>query len=559
MVLSDITNLGRYSKSLIVVKCDKCLCEKEIKYKLYTEYGYSNGEYFCRKCKLVINNQLKYGVDNVFQLNDIKEKIKKTNLDKYGYEYITQSKEIQNKIKETNIEKYGVEHHMKNVEIFNKVKNTNLDKYGVDNVSKTDFVKDKKVKTCNDNFGVDYIFNNDNFKLYSIDNNLKNYGFEYFFNSIEFKNKSKLTNNYKYGYDSSSSNLLIQNKIRDSNINTSNNRIISNNESIQYIDNFNKIFTIFCNKCDSKFQISYDLFYKRKEYKIPLCTVCYPVGDQKSIKEKNIYEYIKSIYPGEIIQSYRDKLEIDIYLPELKIGFEFNGLYWHSEKFKEKNYHLDKTNYFKERGIRIIHIWEDDWTFKQDIVKSQINNLLNLNTKKIFARKCVVKNVDIKESRKFLDDNHIQGFTSSNIKIGLYYDKELVSIMTFDQSEGRKKMEEGGYNLSRFCNKIGYNVVGGASKLLSNFIKTYKPTRIISYADKDWSVGKLYYTLGFDNISDSKPDYKYIVSDKRVHKSRYKKVKLKIENMSITETQAMKNKNILRVYDCGKIKFELNL
>ena len=120
MVLSDITNLGRYSKSLIVVKCDKCLCEKEIKYKLYTEYGYSNGEYFCRKCKLVINNQLKYGVDNVFQLNDIKEKIKKTNLDKYGYEYITQSKEIQNKIRNSNLVKYGEVHHFKNKDILDK-------------------------------------------------------------------------------------------------------------------------------------------------------------------------------------------------------------------------------------------------------------------------------------------------------------------------------------------------------------------------------------------------------------------------------------------------------
>ena len=207
-----------------------------------------------------------------------------------------------------------------------------------------------------------------------------------------------------------------------------------------------------------------------------------------------------------------------------------------------------KTNYFKERGIRIIHIWEDDWIFKQNIVKSQISNLLKNNSNNIFARKCLVKLVSIKETRTFLDDNHIQGFVSSKIKLGLYYNNELVSIMTFDSFEGRKKMEEGGYNLSRFCNKLGYNVVGGASKLLAYFIKNYNPTRIVSYADKDWSIGNLYYTLGFKNVGENGPDYKYIVDNKRVHKSRYKKSRL---STTLTESVIMN-----RIYDCGKIKFE---
>ena len=89
------------------------------------------------------------------------------------------------------------------------------------------------------------------------------------------------------------------------------------------------------------------------------------MNSTSSFKEKELYDFIKLIYSGEIITSYRSGLEIDIYLPELKIGFEFNGLYWHSELFKDKNYHLDKTKYFKENGIRIIHVcayrdWETD-------------------------------------------------------------------------------------------------------------------------------------------------------------------------------------------------------
>ena len=128
--------------------------------------------------------------------------------------------------------------------------------------------------------------------------------------------------------------------------------------------------------------------------------------------------------------------------------------------------------------------------------------------------------------------------------------------MTFDSFEGRKKMEEGGYNLSRFCNKLGYNVVGGASKLLSYFIKEYKASRIVSYADKDWSIGSLYYTLGFENILESKPDYKYIVDNNRVHKSRYKKSKLKT---TLTESKTMEELGINKIYDCGKIKFEYKI
>jgi hypothetical protein len=263
---------------------------------------------------------------------------------------------------------------------------------------------------------------------------------------------------------------------------------------------------------------------------------------------------------GVIIKNNRTLIgkEIDIYLQELKLGLEYNGIYWHSVVFKDKNYHLDKTNKCSDNSIRLMHIWEDDWLYKSEIIKSQILNILGAS-KQIYARKCYLKEVDVEESRKFLNENHIQGFVVSKVKIGLYYDNELVSIMTFDSFEGRKKMEEGGYNLNRFCNKLGYTIVGGASKLLSNFIKSYNPTRIVNYADKDWSIGNLYYKLGFENVGGNGPDYKYVVGNRRVHKSRYKKSNLKIENSTVTESEKMRELGISRIYDCGKIKFEMIL
>jgi hypothetical protein len=149
--------------------------------------------------------------------------------------------------------------------------------------------------------------------------------------------------------------------------------------------------------------------------------------------------------------------------------------------------------------------------------------------------------------RSFLDENHIQGYANSNLKLGLYNDGELVAIMTFDHFEGRKKMNNNEWNLNRFCNKLNYSVIGGASKLFKYFVNNYDVNRIISYADLDWSRGNLYEKLGFKKISESNPDYKYLVNEKRVHKSNFKKSKTSISEINL---------DIPKVWDCGKIKFE---
>ena len=240
-------------------------------------------------------------------------------------------------------------------------------------------------------------------------------------------------------------------------------------------------------------------------------------------------------------------MEIDIYLPELNLGFGFNGVYWHSSQYKDKNFHSDKSKFFSERGIRLIHIWEDDWNTKSEIIKSQVKNLIGLS-KKIWARKCkVVEITDVKLVKDFLNSNHIQGWVNSKLKLGLIYEEKLVSIMTFDSFEGRKKMSVGEYNLNRFCNLLEHSVVGGASKLLNYFVEKFNPTRIISYADRDWSIGNLYEKLEFTKVNESDPDYKYLVDGKRIHKSNFKKSKT---GKSESELYLPK------IWDCGKIKWE---
>lgn len=380
-------------------------------------------------------------------------------------------------------------------------------------------------KSTKEKYGSENYFNTEDYKEKVKKSNLEKYGVDHYSKTDEYKEKIKKTNLERYGTDHYSKTDEYKEKVKNTSIN-------------KYgVDNYAK---------SDAFKL------KRKKHTIPKSKYDklfskYPTTP--SFNEISYKSYIETIYTGEIIPNYRDGFEIDIYLPELKIGFEFNDL-----EHKDKNYHLYKTNHFKDKGIRIIHIWEDDWNFKCEIIKSQIKNLLKLNTIKIFSRKCIIKEVDVKETRKFLDDNHIQGFVNSKIKLGLYYNDELVSLMTFDKYEGRKIMTEQEWNLNRFCNKLNTNVIGSASKLLKHFIKEYKPNRIISYADKDWSIGDLYYKLGFDYINETPPDYKYIVNKKRIHKSNYKKSKLKTD---LTENEQMKLNSINKIYDCGKIKFQL--
>ena len=281
-------------------------------------------------------------------------------------------------------------------------------------------------------------------------------------------------------------------------------------------------------------------------------------------KEQEIKDFLKTLNVNiiENDKSILNGLELDIFLPDHNIAIEFDGLYWHNEIYKTSNFHLNKTELALKKGITLIHIFEDEWDFKQDIVKSRIKNFLKLTENKIFGRKCIIKDVDSKECGKFLDDNHLQGNTNGSIRYGLYYNNNLVSIMMFNKPRlgiGNNS-ELNVYELTRFCNKINYSVMGSASKLLNHFIKIHKPSKIISYADRRWSSGNLYETLNFKNKHINNPNYWYIVSYKRKHRFGFRKHILKKEGydtINKTEHQIMLDRKIYRIYDCGTICYEL--
>lgn len=274
--------------------------------------------------------------------------------------------------------------------------------------------------------------------------------------------------------------------------------------------------------------------------------------------ELDILDFIKKDcnYPN----AHRDRKtlglrnEIDILIPEKNIGFEYDGLFWHCELMKDGNYHLNKTNACKEKGVTLYHIFEDEWQYKKDIVKSMIKNILGCTSESIYARKCIVREITSKECSDFLINNHIQGNCLGKVRIGLFHNEELISVMLLGHARhfaGSGKQE---WELLRMCSKINYKVVGGASKMFSYFIKTYNPNEVMTFADKRWSIGNVYNKLGFELYNESRPNYFYVIGNKRFYRYNFRKSILKKKYNcpdDMTEKEFCRNQKWYRIYDCG--------
>ena len=323
--------------------------------------------------------------------------------------------------------------------------------------------------------------------------------------------------------------------------------------------------TVKCKKCGNTF-VTKTLGYLTDSTTTNRCKICHPyepiLGPTKIEDEFELFlkrlgvKYLKNtrtiIYPKEI----------DFYLPDYKIGFEMDGLYWHCETQKDDDYHLNKTIDCEKKEVKLIHIFEDEWCDKQMICESRVKNMLNMCDNSVGARKCEIRKVETGDERDFLNKNHIQGYTPSKIAYGLFYEGRMVSIMTFSglrKNLGSKQCD-GEYELLRFCNEIGLSIPGAASKLLKHFINEVSPTRIISYADKRWSNGNVYEKLGFCHIRDSKPNYFYLVSGKRLNRFGFRKSEL-IKKYGcpeeMTEHEFCLSQRWYRLYDCGTKVYEM--
>ncbi len=442
----------------------------------------------------------------------------------------------------------------------NKIKDTNITKYNVEHVSQRSDIKNQKKIKSRIKFGTDYPFQNEKIKNKIKETNKIKLGVDYPTQNNFIKEKIREKNIEKYGVDNPFKSIEIKKIILDK----KNKKILSkilkflNYINLELCSDYGGEFTdlkIRCKKCGNFFINKWNNIQQGSG-----CPFCNKSKYSKS--EKKILEFIKLIESSKIIENSRNIIkpyELDIYIPSKNIAIEFDGLYYHSEIFnKNKNYHLNKTEECLKQNIQLIHIFEDEWLFKQDIVKSRLKQILGLNNNlsKIHARKCEIKEISPEIKNEFLNKFHLQGEDKSNIKLGAFYNNELISVMTFSHGSISRgsKLNKDIWELNRFCSDYNYHIVGIASKLLSYFKKNYEWKEIFSYADRRWSLGNVYKQIGFELEHTTKPNYFYYKNNfNRIH--RFNLRKRSNEPKDIPEWILRLKEGYCRIYDCGHLKF----
>ena len=435
------------------------------------------------------NSMKKWGTKSPGESEEIKEKTKKTNQRKYGGYSPMCCKKVREKSKQSYLRNWGVEHPSKNKELLDKRVNSfkkNIAQY-----------KESYRKTSMERYGTEHPWSNKEIHDKTVIKGIATKRA-----SLKRKVENWLNGNYEL--------LNIDYEIRE--------------------------IKIYCKVCQSEFEISRYLLYLRNREKTLICTNCNKVNVGCSGSEIELRRFIKNNYIGDIFfnQTIIPPHELDIYLPDLKLAFEFNGLYWHSEDKRGKDYHMMKTDECEKNGILLIHIWEDDWVSKNEIIKSLILNKLNKPKFKIKASDLEVININYnKIIRNFLNENHIFGYTKSSIKLGLLNNGSLVSLMTFKNRGG------GIYELKRFCDILNHDIPYSFSKLLNHFINKFKPREIISFSDNSISNGSIYLNNGFKSVNKTKPNYKWVISKIRTCKTELTKG----------------DKSAFKIWDCGMKKW----
>lgn len=396
---------------------------------------------------IILNNRKKFYTDK--DNEHYKESIlkaKETRAKNAGSVEKSYKKQVE-KRKQTNLEKHGDENYNNSNQISltlnakseedkklsrEKAKNTCIEKYGVSNYAKTQEYKDKLKKIFLDHYGVEHYVETDEYKEKTKQSILNKYGVDSYAKTKEYKElrrKQKENKIKELGYVS-----FNQSTFKPEYLNL----LYNKEKSIDFVKDkkyslkeLTKIFEAsetsilhWINRNDLRDYINWDDNHYEKEI-------------QTYLKDNNIEFEIRN-------RKILEGLELDIYIPSKKIGIEFNGNYYHSSLFKEKNYHLDKAKKCEEKGIRLIQIWEYEWDDNKtkNKILSLLNIALNINPNKIYARECKIKQITNKEAKVFNNENHLQGHRNAQVTYGLFYKDKLVQLMSFSKSKWNKNLKD---------------------------------------------------------------------------------------------------------------------
>lgn len=492
--------------------------------KLIETYGSLENYNKLRIDKGKLTNLERYGVENPFQSDEIKTKIKETNLERLGVDNPAKSEVIKSRIKATNLERYGTENPAQNQDVQAKIISTSIDRYGTKSPLQSDIIKDKIITTNLERYGVKYTLQADSVKekikkSYLETEKAKRNDPEH----IKWRISVAESEYYNLSY--------ISQRVRE-----------DGETEITY-------------RCNDKGHIF--TWCQRDDTRHPRCPIC--AKDSGSIPEVRIRNYLQSLIPNEFIKVHDrtvlDKKELDLYIPSRNLAIEYDGIYWHNGI---DNYYKYET--CKSKGIRLIQITEYEWWNKRNIVCSILKSMLGKYDKIIYARKCEVRLIDTSTYTQFMEGNHLQGPSTAAIRLGLYYNGELVQVESYSKPRYSSDYD---YELIRECSKLGYHIVGGKSKLFKYFIRNYNPKSIVSYCEKNKFSGDSYLKLGFKLDHESGSGYRYYKNGFEYSRITFQKYKmpglvgtlLDTYDPNLTEIQNMDLNGYFRLYDYGNYVF----
>lgn len=490
--------------------------------------------------------QNKYGVDNVSQLQEVKDKIRDTYMQHTGYDHYTHNPEAMREVQQSNLEKYGVPWAVSAKEVRSKAQQTILNKYGVDHAMKNPEVVDKAKRTTEERYGNKVYLLSEEGKKKTKDKMMQRYG----------KPKFSMTADWKADMMRDPSKLSVW---------------------LKFISSAQQAQTIL-------YGYGHVPSYQElaRDFGVTVSTISHwlqKFGLQEKVKytlssmEDDVYQMLVSIDPNMNIQRHCRNIvpgrELDLYLPNFNMGIECDPTYTHNSSFgtawnkipMSPKYHYVKNKQFMEKGVFVFHIFGYEWEHKRRIIESMIRSLTGNNSSKLYARQCAIKEVSYADALLFLEQNHRQGNSRSNIRLGLYYNDELVSLMTFSKTRALiGGMNESTWELLRFCSKLDTTVVGAASKLFKHFVHSHKEVhKVRSFSDMAHTRGNLYSTLGFQLSHESAPGYVWVSinTDQAYHRMNAAKANIKAFlkdnnlDLSRTEKQLMEEHGFAQVFDCG--------
>lgn len=217
---------------------------------------------------------------------------------------------------------------------------------------------------------------------------------------------------------------------------------------------------------------------------------------------------------------------------------------------------------YQQQGVLLIHLWEDVWLNKREQVLSRIHSFCGKN-ESLHGRKTKVITIDAATAKAFLQAHHLQGYIKTKFNYGLSLNDELIAVACFAAA---RPMKSKGHDytsaeLVRFATKTGYTITGGLGKLVKHFLKQVSVNDLMTYADRDWSLGKGYDKLGFHFSGNTDP-VTFYVETKTMNRYTSHRLPKKIltafdKQNSLNLDDFLTQNGFLKVFNTGNLKYHL--